>query len=467
MNPRILIVEDDVNLGEALDDTLSLSGYQSELAENAELALQIINKSKPDIIVSDINMPGMDGYSLLKTLKKNYPDLPILLMTAYGNINDAVQAMRDGATDYLLKPFEPGDLLKKIQAYVPQTNEEELQPIAEDPSSQRLLSLAKRVAQSDASVLISGDSGTGKEVLARYIHDNSERVKKPFVAINCAAIPENMLEATLFGYEKGAFTGAYKSHAGKFEQAQEGTLLLDEISEMDLGLQAKLLRVIQERELERLGGQKTISLDVRIVATTNRDLREEVKAGRFREDLFYRLNVFPLHWIPLRERPLDIIPLAEYLLTIHTANTGRAVPTLTEGAKQALLNHVWSGNAREMDNVIQRALILQPSENIEADDIQLEAANHGSTASNNKANDSTEESLGGELKDKEYAIILEALKEANGNRKLVSEKLGISPRTLRYKLAKMREIGIDIPCRNRLLSEARQSLPVKVVYAGV
>lgn len=250
-------------------------------------------------------------------------------------------------------------------------NPEDEEPVAQDSKSQALLSMALRVAGSDIGVMISGESGTGKEVLAHYIHDHSPRSKCPFVAINCAAIPEQMLEATLFGYEKGAFTGAYKSSQGKFEQAQGGTLLLDEVSEMSLGLQAKLLRVIQEKEVERLGGNKMISLDVRILATSNRHLEEEVQAGRFREDLFYRLNVFPLQWLPLRERIKDIIPLAHYLLRKHCQHNHTEAPEISKAAERAMLAYLWPGNARELDNVIQRALVLQTDGIIETQHLHL------------------------------------------------------------------------------------------------
>lgn len=306
-------------------------------------------------------------------------------------------------------------------------------PVAQDPKSQALLSMALRVAQSDVGVMISGESGTGKEVLAHFIHDHSPRCKHPFIAINCAAIPEQMLEATLFGYEKGAFTGAYKSTPGKFEQAQHGTLLLDEVSEMSLGLQAKLLRVLQEKEVERIGANKLISLDVRVLATSNRKLLDEVKIGRFREDLYYRLNVFPLHWLPLRERSCDILPLASYLLRRHCQDHHLSVPTLSEEAKTALLEYSWPGNARELNNVIQRALVLQTQDLIEIahlqlPDVFLEDPIIGHQESKN-------------LQNHEFELIEKTLKEYQGNRQVVAAILGVSERTLRYKLAKMREEG--------------------------
>ena len=280
----VLIVEDDAGLREALVDTLLLADYQVVAADSAEQAIMLLSKQSVDIVVSDIQMGEMNGLALLKAIKSKDANLPVLLMTAYATVDDAVSAMRDGATDYLSKPFAPEVLLNLVGRYAPAQKVESRQPIVGDSSSLELLQLARKVARSEATVMVLGPSGSGKEVLSRYIHDNSQRSQSPFVAINCAAIPENMLEATLFGYEKGAFTGAVQACPGKFEQAQGGTLLLDEITEMDLALQAKLLRVLQEKEVERLGARKTIELDVRVIATSNRDLKEAVARGEFRED---------------------------------------------------------------------------------------------------------------------------------------------------------------------------------------
>lgn len=310
--------------------------------------------------------------------------------------------------------------------------------IAIDPCSRAVVELARRVANSEATVLVSGESGTGKEVLAHYIHRHSKRYKGPFVAINCAAIPENMLEATLFGYEKGAFTGAYQTRLGKFEQAQGGTLLLDEISEMDLDLQAKLLRVLQEREVERLGGGRVIPLDVRILATTNRDLREQIASGRFREDLYYRLNVFPLQLPPLRERTKDILPLARRLATRRAAEGGRLPPRFTLAAETKLLAHSWPGNVRELDNVIQRALILEEGEALSAQALVFEPGIGAPLATG-------VEGLSKDLKGHEKQLILDTLARCGGRRKQAAAQLGISERTLRYKLARLRQAGVAIP----------------------
>jgi two-component system response regulator FlrC len=323
----------------------------------------------------------------------------------------------------------------------------EKDPVACAPVSARLLELARRVAASDCTVLISGESGTGKEVLARFIHRQSPRNAKPFIAVNCAAIPENMLEAILFGYERGAFTGAHAAHPGKFEQAQGGTLLLDEVSEMPLGLQAKLLRVLQEREVERLGARGTIALDVRVLATTNRQLRSEVAAGRFREDLYYRLNVFPLMVAPLRERRDDVLPLAMRLLEAR-CRPGDRIPALSADAAHALLTYRWPGNVRELDNVMQRSLILCGGPIIEPEHIHFEADEaQEQSAVTERANPErmSTPALADSLEMAEQELILEALRSGNGSRQHAAAKLGISPRTLRYKLARLREMGVSVP----------------------
>jgi two-component system response regulator FlrC len=320
-----------------------------------------------------------------------------------------------------------------------------LDPVAVSERSQQLLDLARRVAASDCTVLIAGESGTGKEVLARFIHRQSPRANRAFVAVNCAAIPESMLEALLFGYERGAFTGAHAAHAGKFEQAQGGTLLLDEVSEMPLGLQAKLLRVLQEREVERLGGRGSLALNVRVLGTTNRQLHDEVAAGRFREDLYYRLNVFPLLLTPLRTRRDDILPLAMQLLATRV-KPGNRIPALSADAAHVLLSHSWPGNAREVDNVLQRALILCSGSVIETAHIQLESSPGGS---GRRVEDADEASGAGvlarSLRSAEREVLLEALRSGTSTRREVAERLGISPRTLRYKLARLRQSGVEIP----------------------
>jgi len=441
---KILVVEDDAGLREALVDTLMLGGYDCIECESGEEALLTLKTTKVSLVVSDVQMGGMSGLSLLRSIKAKWPDLPILLMTAFATIDDAVSAMRDGAADYMAKPFAPEVLLNLVSRYMPAEQLDTSDPVVADPKSVALLELAKKVAASDASVMISGPSGSGKEVLCRYIHNHSARRDKPFVAINCAAIPENMLESTLFGYEKGAFTGALQACPGKFEQAQGGTILLDEITEMDISLQAKLLRVLQEKEVERLGSRKTIKLNVRVLATSNRDLRHAISAKEFREDLYYRLNVFPLSWPELKERPGDIVPLANYLMSRH----GSGNIALAVDAQHRLLAHSWPGNVRELDNVIQRALILCDGCQVTSAELIIEDLSDSIVYQPPKIVTDIEapsEALGHELKHQENQIILDTLVLCDGSRKDVADKLGISPRTLRYKLAKMREMGIELP----------------------
>ncbi|MFT5082218.1 MAG: two-component system response regulator FlrC [Lentisphaeria bacterium] len=478
---KLLVVEDDPSLREALIDTLMLADMEVFSAESAEVALELLEKhSDFDLIVSDVNMGEMSGHDLLKKVKTDYAHIPVLLITAYASISESVQAMKEGAVDYLVKPFESDLLVDTVKKFVNPKGIASSEPIAEAESSRRLLQLASRVAQSDSTVLLVGESGTGKEVLAKYIHDKSPRSSQAFVAINCAAIPENMLEAMLFGHEKGAYTGAHSSAPGKFEQANGGTILLDEITEMDLGLQAKLLRVLQEREVERLGGRKNIKLDVRVIATSNRDIRFEVAEGKFREDLYFRLSVLPLQWAPLRDRKDDIVPLAKSLLTKHALKQKRSGVRLNYDAINTILSYAWPGNVRELDNVMQRALILQMGSVISSNDLGLEIENTysekpslltgvardtkslmlsevsgmlGSAQDGRFTTDMVEDvgddldgadvgaALGNDMKKHEFEIILKTLRQENGSKKNTAEKLGISPRTLRYKLARLREEG--------------------------
>ena len=440
----ILVVEDDPALREVIRETLQLANFRVETAEDGQEALHLVDlNSDIVLLLSDVQMQPMDGYALLKAVKSGHPHIPVVLMTAYGTIEKAVQAMHDGANDYLVKPFEAETLVDMVARFIVPTNREDDGFIAVDPRSQQLAEVARRVAASDATVMISGESGVGKEVVSRFIHRHSSRSAGPFVAINCAAIPENMLESVLFGYEKGAFTGAYQAKAGKFEQAQGGTLLLDEVTEMDLALQAKLLRVLQEREVERLGGRTMIPLDVRILATTNRDIRQVVAQGQFREDLFYRLNVFPLNILPLRERPDDILPIANKLMRSYVED---GTPVSFSTAAMAMLRqHSWPGNVRELDNVVQRAMILRTGVCVNECDIRFEELAPAADASlNASTSTAVDASLSSDLQAREADIIISALRAKN-SRKEVAEKLGISPRTLRYKLAKLRDAGIALP----------------------
>jgi two-component system response regulator FlrC len=440
LNESVLIVEDDAPLREAPIDTLRAAGLTALAAGEANEALRLLASEEIALVISDVQMPGPSGYELLSAIKRLRPHLPVVLMTAYGTVAQAVAAMREGATDYIVKPFDAQaliDMARRQLAARVMPNE----LIAVDPESRRTVSLARKIAASDATVLITGESGTGKEVFARFIRDNSVRADRAYVAINCAAIPENMLEATLFGYEKGAFTGALAAHAGKFEQAQGGTLLLDEISEMNLGLQAKILRVLQEREVERLGSSRTISLDVRLIATSNRDLPEEVRAARFRADLYYRLNVMSLRLPALRERRGDILPLARRAM--QSCARGTQTPlALSPAAEHKLLQYDWPGNARELTNIVQRAAWLAAGGRIDAADLDLGAVD-SATQVPAAPPPPQEAGLGHDLKERERELILATLRSTGGSRKLAAERLGISPRTLRHKLQQLKAAGIQ------------------------
>lgn len=475
----ILVVEDDSALREALVDTLEMENFCVQQADSAEAALARLSQSAAyALIISDVNMGKISGHDLLRIVKQDYPHIPVLLITAFASISESVQAMRDGAVDYLVKPFAPDLLLSTVKHFVGSGVADLGEPIAMAESSRQLLQLANRIAQSDSTALLLGESGTGKEVLARFIHNHSPRAHMPFIAINCAAIPDNMLEAMLFGHEKGAYTGAHAASPGKFEQANGGTLLLDEISEMDLGLQAKLLRVLQEREVERLGGRKSIKLDVRVIATSNRDMHKEIAAGKFREDLYFRLSVLPLQWSPLRERQEDILPLAQALLNRHAQKQHRRAVQLSSSAQAALIAYSWPGNVRELDNVMQRALILQPGSLIQAADLGLQMFNNSAVKANQEIlrpaienprpqsaadipvsfsapargylldedefDDVENAGLGSDLRQREYEIIMETLKKERGSKKNTADRLGISPRTLRYKLARLRDEGFQV-----------------------
>lgn len=441
----VLIVEDDLSLREALVDTLELAGLNVAAAADGVEALERLQQGPVRLVISDVQMRRLDGLELLTQIRQRHADTPVLLMTAFGTVEKAVEAMRLGAVDYLVKPFAADELVKQTCLFMSPKPAETPERIVEDAAMRRVMTLAARVAKSEATVLIQGESGVGKEVLARYIHQNSPRHRGPFVAINCAAIPDNMLEAELFGYEKGAFTGAVQTVPGRFELAQGGTLLLDEISEMALPLQAKLLRVLQERELERLGGRRAIALDVRVLATTNRNLKQQVGHGAFREDLYYRLSVFPLTIPPLRERRGDILPLARALLK-RLWKSGKSMPELSAAAAALLQNYTWPGNVRELDNVMQRALVLVGGNQILPADLLFEEGDGMGVSDGNPTlvGEPPEGLLEGR-RVAEEKIILETLRDANGSRKSAAERLGISQRTLRYKIARMRESGVPVP----------------------
>lgn len=439
----VLVVEDDLFLREAICDTLELAGRAFVAVDGGEAALSALGQQAFSIVLSDVRMMPMDGITLLKQVRQRLPHLPVVLMTAFAEVDKAVDAMRSGACDFLLKPFEPEALLATLDRY--QLGQSDVAGvIAQDASSQAMFALAMRVAQTDATVLLTGESGVGKEVVARFIHRHSARKAGPFVAINCAAIPDTLLEATLFGYERGAFTGAQQAQAGKFEQAQDGTLLLDEVTEMPMGLQSKLLRVLQEREVERVGGKKAVALNIRIVATSNRNMAEAVAKGVFREDLYYRLNVFPVEIPALRERPGDVVPMAESFLREHGGRFGRNGLVFSSAAKSALMAYAWPGNVRELENVVQRALILCQGASIAVDDLRLPTLlASGQVGQLSRFDEDPAENIAGScnMKDLEREHILRTLAEVGGSRKLAVERLGISERTLRYKLQQYRDEG--------------------------
>ena len=447
----VLIVEDDPNLREAVCDTLELAGQTTVSAPGGEEALRLLETQAVSLVVSDVRMMPMDGIALLKEIRSRHVHLPGVLMTAYADVDRAVEAMRAGACDFLLKPFEPQALLEHVARYrLPDSLDDE-RVVASDAASRNLFALAARVAQTDTTVLLTGESGVGKEVVARYIHAHSARRQGPFVAINCAAIPDSLLEATLFGYEKGAFTGAQQAQAGKFEQAQDGTLLLDEVTEMPLALQAKLLRVLQEREVERVGGKKPVALNIRLIATSNRDMADAVARGVLREDVYYRLNVFPLLIPALRQRPDDIVPLATRFLTEHGSRSGRSGLRLAPSAEEALRRHPWPGNVRELENVMQRAVILAVGDAVEADALHLAVAPipsavglstmGGTAGAMTPSSGASAAAKTDNMRDLEREHILETLAAVGGSRKLAGERLGMSERTLRHKLKQYRDAG--------------------------
>ena len=368
---HLLVVDDEPNIRRILQVAFEKAGYEVTIAEDAAQALQFIQEKTPDCVLSDVTMPGMNGHELLRTIKASHESLPVIIMTAFGTIPAAVNAIREGAFEYVTKPFDLESLKKVVSAALTSGNEirkpaakgkkqkaNDVDFIAESPAMQEVLATVRQVADSRATVLVTGESGAGKEVIARAIHKLSARATKPFVAVSCAALPETLLESELFGYEKGAFTGAQGSKAGRFELADSGTLFLDEIGEIPLSVQVKLLRVLQEREFERLGGQKPLKVDVRLITATNADLAHAVDQGTFRLDLMYRLKVVEIHIPPLRERTEDILPLANFFLEKFAAESGREPLQVGEEALAVMTRYSWPGNVRELENTMERATVL-------------------------------------------------------------------------------------------------------------
>lgn len=421
----VLIVDDDPQIRLALKEAIQRLGYNTALCDSGSDALEKLRQSSYSLVVTDMKMPWMDGLTLLREIRSRIGNLPVLIITGFGTIENAVETMKEGATDYLLKPFS-FDTLKKTFESIMMRIDNQKEILTADPGMKKLVALAGNLATSDITVLIYGESGTGKELLARYMHKFSRRKDKPFIAVNCAAIPDNLLESELFGHEKGAFTGAIEKKKGKFELASGGTILLDELGEMSMMLQAKLLRVLQEREIDRIGGKEPIQVDVRVIATTNRDLKKECLEGRFRDDLYYRLNVFPVTVPPLRERPDDIPLLASHFVEKFSTLAGKKISGFSENAADLLKNRQWDGNVRELENVIQRAVFLCKGKIIASDDLMLEDTIEGT-------------GFRGKIRDMEKDLILQTLRNMNGNKTMAAKVLGVSVRTIRNKLNEYRQ----------------------------
>lgn len=456
MPHRVLIAEDEDRLRRLFAMLLGNAGFKMTLAEDGAKAWEEIQKNPPDVVITDLRMPNLDGMGLLEKVKSAQPDLPVIVITAYGDVESAVEAMKAGAADYLTKPVNEEHLKLAVQKAlqwktvvsenVRLRNEKKKEYdfpniIAESAAMKDLLQMAAQVAQSDATVLIIGESGTGKELIARAIHVNSPRSRGPFEAVNCAAIPDNLLESELFGFERGAFTGAVETKPGVFELASSGTLFLDEIGDMAFALQAKVLRALEERTFKRLGGSKVIQTDTRFVAATNRNIAEMVRSGDFREDLFYRLSVFPLEILPLRDRPEDIVPLAKHFLGRFCRQMGKAVPEIPPETEQMLLSHRWPGNVRELQNAIERSVILLDGPKL----LPAVLGRRFSSIESISSSPRDEFHLPGSgfnLDDHVRALINQALTRTSGNKSAAAKMLGISRATLRYRIEKYE---LDVP----------------------
>ncbi len=444
MSAYVLIIDDERKHRELYSETLRHSGFDTKTAGSAEEAENLISAATPAMIVSDVRMPGVDGLSLLKIIKARHPSMPFLLVTAYADVKDAVKALKMGAVDYLEKPIDLDELVSAVSDVLGVTaaSSSDEPPaalregiVAESVSMREILRDAYRVASSDATVLVTGESGTGKEVLARFIHRASPRTAAPFVALNCAAIPSNLLASELFGHRKGAFTGAIESRNGFFKEANGGTFFLDEIGDMPLELQPSLLRTIETGRFTPLGGDKEVASDFRLIAATHRNLKSLVGEGRFREDLYYRLNVVAFELPPLRRRPEDILPLARYFLGRRKGATKRLSPSVSE----TLLRHEWPGNARELANAMERACILSNTEIILPEHLPPSIAKSSEAASGQTDGTGTTGMQFGTMDELETQAIKAALQKTEGNRTKAADLLGISRRTLIYKLKRMRE----------------------------
>ena len=448
----VLIIDDKEMMRDSLSLTLTRAGHKAVTTEDPTLGVELLRQHRPGVVITDLKMPKMDGIELLQKMKAEQPDVPVILMTAFATISTAVQAMKLGAFDYVQKPFESDEILVVVERALQhgllmqdnaafRANAEALPPRVLVGSSQVMADVRTRIAQvaasANATVLISGDSGTGKENVAQLVHAQSARSARPMVCLNCAALPANLLESELFGHEKGAFTGADKMRKGRFELADGSTLLLDEISEIDMGIQAKLLRVLQERCFERVGGSATQQVDVRVIATTNRNLQEWVKNSRFREDLFYRLNVVPVHLPALRDRLTDIPELVEHFMTRIAQRDGRAKRTFEPRALELLMKYHWPGNVRELENICERSVVLETG-----DLVRLSTISPWISTISVSAAITTGNASGMVLEELERRAILAVLDKHNGHRVRTAKELGIGLRTLGMKLKKFKEEGI-------------------------
>jgi two-component system response regulator FlrC len=453
---RILVVDDDFAMRTALSESLESCGFDVEMAEDGVIALQKFRKGAFALVITDLRIPRMTGIDLLRSVKKISPHIPVIIVSAYGTVQNAVEAMKEGAEEFLLKPFSLDELETKVRNVLMVDKEPEIsmeQSPEESPGREiitvnermkAILGMLKSVAKSKSTVLIYGESGTGKELFARYIYANSDRAKEPFVAVNCAAIPHNLLESEMFGYEKGAFTGAQQRTLGKFEMANGGTLLLDEISEMDMGLQAKLLRVIQESEVDRIGGRAPVPIDVRIIATTNADLLECVREKSFRHDLYYRLNVIPVKIPPLRERSDDIKLLIEHFLRKNSKINRRPSPEITREAFSAMLSYPWPGNVRELENTVERAFLVSVDGVIRIDNLYLDSNGGDEKLQVQPPVSGDSPSVAGlTISDMEKKLIFDTLKAVEGNKAEAARILGVSIRTIRNKLHEYGEMGLE------------------------
>jgi DNA-binding NtrC family response regulator len=451
----ILVVDDEPDMRAALSHTLNRSGFSVEIAASGSEAILKIKNNTFSLVITDIKMPEMTGMELLGTIKKNSPRTPVIMITAFGTINNAVEAMQAGATDYILKPFSFEILEAAVKKAIAAPNgngkkvgcqpksyeyDSPKQIITEDPKVLELLKLAQSVATSTATVLIQGESGTGKELFASFIHQHSLRRDGQYVAVNCAALPETLAESELFGHEKGAFTGAVTRKIGKFELAKNGTIVLDEISEMTPPLQAKLLRVLQEREIDRVGGSQPVAIDARVIAISNVDLSQAVSEGKFREDLYYRINVVPLTIPPLRERQKDIPLLANYFLEKYGAMNAKKMTGISKESISMLNNHDWKGNVRELENAMERAVLIGNGDVVLPEHLIL-----GANACARVSRPAPGINIGTTVREMEKELIVETLKEVNENRTRAAELLGISIRTLRNKLREYKQEAVKCP----------------------